>query len=113
MKIVKLEETQKFKNSDLCVATLYDFNDKDIDISISEIDGKYPEENYCMNTDVKEMIYVISGKGEIHKENEVFKFKAGDAILIDKGEKYFWIAHCKIVTACSPAWFPEQHKIVK
>lgn len=35
------------------------------------------------------MIYVIEGHGEIHKENETITFKQGDAILIDKGEKYF------------------------
>ncbi len=60
------------------------------------------------------MIYVLSGGGrELHFVNRVVEFKAGDAILIDKGEKYFWVAHCTVVMACSPAWRPEQHKIVK
>ncbi len=57
--------------------------------------------------------YVIEGYGEIHKENETITFKQGDAILIDKGEKYFWIANCKIAMSCSPAWTPHQHKIVQ
>ncbi len=113
MKIVKLEETQQFKNSNLCIATEYNFGDKDIDIATAEINGKYPEKGYCVNTEVKEMIFVISGRGTIHKENEIVTFKAGDAILIDKGEKYFWDAHCKVAMACSPAWRPEQHKLVK
>ena len=61
MKIVKLEETQQFKNSDLYIATEYDFGDKTIDIATAEINGRYPDTGYCVNTDVKEMIYVLSG----------------------------------------------------
>ncbi len=113
MKIVKLEETETFKNSDLCIATEYGFGDKDIDIATAEINGKYPEDAYCVNTEVKEIILVLLGGGFLHKENETIPFKAGDAILIDKGEKYFWDAHCKVAMACTPAWYPEQHKIVK
>jgi|GEM_PF-7014147 len=33
MKIISLEKTKEFKNSDLCIATEYPFGDKDIDIS--------------------------------------------------------------------------------
>ncbi len=61
MKKVALEETEVFKNSDLCIATEYGFHNKDIDIATAEINGRYPEGAYCVNTDVKEMIYVISG----------------------------------------------------
>lgn len=56
-----LEEKEVFKNSDLCIAAEYGFHDKDIDIATSEINGRYPEDAYCVNTEVKEMIYVISG----------------------------------------------------
>ena len=70
MKKVSLEQTQEFKNSDLCIATEYDFGDKDIDIATAVINGRYPEDCYCVNTEVKEMIYVISGEGKIHKEND-------------------------------------------
>lgn len=113
MKKVSLEETIEYKNSDLCIATEYPFCDKNIDIATATINGKYPEEDFCVNTEVKEMIYVIEGTGEIHKENQVIEFKAGDAILIEKNEKYFWIAKCKVAMSCTPAWYPEQHKIVK
>ena len=59
------------------------------------------------------MIYVISGSGKIITERKIITFKQGDAILIDKGEKYRWDAECTVVMACSPAWTPEQHKIVE
>lgn len=112
MKKIPIEETTQWKNSDKCIATEYPFKDKDIDISTAVITGKYPEHGFCVNTGVKEIIFVIEGSGELHKENESIAFKAGDAILIDKGEKYYWIANCKIVISCTPAWYPEQHLLV-
>lgn len=63
MKKISLGETQTFKNSDLCIATEYPFCDKDIDIATAVISGRYPEKGYCVNTEVKEMIFVISGGG--------------------------------------------------
>ena len=99
MKKIALEQSQTYKNSELCIATEYDF--------------KYPENGYCVNTEVKEMIYVISGSGKIIAENKTITFKQGDAILINKGEKYRWDAVCNVVMACSPAWTPKQHKMVK
>lgn len=113
MKKIALEQTEKFKNSELCIATEYEFKDKDIDLSTAEIKGRYPESGYCVNTKVKEMIFVISGGGRICTENETIIFKKGDSILIDKGEKYFWDAVCEVVMACTPAWTPEQHKVVE
>ncbi len=65
-----------------------------------------------MNEECKELIYVIDGRGTLNKENETIKFKKGDAILINKGEKYYWDALCTIVMPCTPAWYPEQHKLI-
>lgn len=112
MKKIALEQTQKFRNSDLCIATEYDFGDKDIDIATATINGRYPEKGFCVNLEVKEMIYVIEGCGTIHMENEIINFKPGDAILVEKGEKYYWDANCKVAMSCSPAWNPKQHKLV-
>lgn len=109
MKIVKLNETQEFKNSDKCLAIEYNMADKDIDISTAKINGRYPNEGYCVNLKVKEIIYIISGNGKICTENKTINFYAGDAILINPGEKYYWDAICEVVMSCSPAWFPEQH----
>ena len=46
------------------------------------------------------------------EQNETISFKKGDAILIDKKEKYYWDAYCTVVMPCTPAWYPEQHKIL-
>ena len=112
MKKISLNKAEEIKNSDSCIATEYDFKDRDIDISTAVIKGRYPEKGFCVNTQVKEIIFVIDGRGEIFKGNERISFQKGDAILIDKNEKYFWNADCKVVMSCSPAWHIEQHKII-
>lgn len=106
---VSLEQGRVHKNSNLCIATEYDIGDKDIDIATAIINGRYPEKGYCVNTKVKEIIFVIEGRGAIYKENQSISFKAGDVIFIDKNEKYYWNAKCKVTMSCYPAWYPEQH----
>ena len=66
MRKIASEQTQEYKNSDLCIAKEYDFKDKDIDISTAKISGRYPENGYCVNTEVKEMIFVLAGGGAVH-----------------------------------------------
>lgn len=53
------------------------------------------------------------GGGAIFTENGTVSFEKGGAILIEKGEKYFWDANAEVVMACSSAWTAEQHKFVK
>ena len=113
MKIIKFSETVEQKNSDKCIAKEYCHCDKDIDIATAEINGRYPDKGYCVNLKVKEMIYVISGSGQICKENETINFIAGDAILINAGEKYYWNAVCKVAMCCAPAWYAEQHILME
>ncbi len=64
MRKIASEQTQEYKNSDLCIAKEYDFKDKDIDISTAKISGRYPENGYCVNTEVKEMIFILAGGGD-------------------------------------------------
>lgn len=65
MKNISQNETEKYNNSDFCIAHQYNFYDDDIDISTAEINGRYPDSGYCVNTKIKEMIFVLSGNGEI------------------------------------------------
>lgn len=71
MKKVEFKNSKEFKNSDLCIVNEYGFGDKDIDLTTAQINGRYPEEGFCVNTEVKEMIYCLSGKGKICKKDEV------------------------------------------
>lgn len=113
MKIIKLEQAEKHENSEKCKVLEYGFKDKDIDCATAAIKGRYPDTGYCMNEECKELIYVIDGNGTLNKEDETIEFKKGDAILIEKGEKYYWNAQCTIIMPCTPAWYPEQHKLIE
>ena len=112
MKIVKREEAERFENSEQCKVLEYGFNDKDIDISTATISGRYPSEGFCVNEAVKEMVYCLKGEGVIFFEGRELEFKAGDSILIDPGEKYYWSGNFELVMCCTPAWSKGQHHII-
>lgn len=112
MKLVKESQAKKFSNSDKCIGLEYPLGDKDINFSIATVKGRYPDNGYCVNEECKELIYVIDGKGTLNKKEEKTEFEKGDVILIDKGEVYYWDAYCTIAMPCTPAWYPEQHKLI-
>lgn len=110
MQIIKNENAIKGANSDKCKTLEYSFGDKDIDLGVAVITGRYPESGYCKNLVSKELIYVLEGSGTLCLENESIKFSVGDSILIDNDEKYYWdTAYCKVSMTCTPAWSEEQH----
>lgn len=115
MKKISLNKTYKVENASNCVMNEYDFRDKDIDFCVGFVKGRYPEKDFCVNEGGKELVYVLRGSGELVFENKIIKFKQGDAILIDKGGKYYWggCTDCDISISCAPAWSPEQHKLTK
>ena len=114
MKLVKLNQAEKFNNSDKCEVLEYNLNDKDINFAIGKITGRYPDTGYCINEECKELIYVLDGYGTLYKKDgEKVEFNKGDLILIEKGEAYYWDAHCEVIMPCTPAWYPEQHKLIE
>ena len=116
MKIVKKEQAEKFENAKNCVMQEYDFQDKDIDFSQGFVKGAYPKwGGYCVNQQCKEVIFVLKGFAEIESGGNLYCLHVGDALLIDKGERYRWTekTDCEICAICTPAWTPEQHKIVE
>lgn len=114
MKIIKSSDAVKGANSDKCKTIEYSFGEKDIDLGLATITGRYPENGFCVNLISKELIYVIEGSGELCFEDKKIDFKQGDSILIDNNEKYYWqTEYCKVSMACTPAWSVEQHKLVE
>ena len=114
MKIVKKENAKNIRNSDTSELLEYsiDLRDKDIDFCINTISGRYPEQGYCTNQEVKEICYILEGEGTINKNDETMSFKQGDVILIEKEEIYYWNGNCKIIMICTPAWYKEQCKLI-
>ena len=73
MKLIKFEQTEKFKNGENCEVLEYPLDDKDINISTAVLSGRYPEKGYCVNEQCKELIYVVSGSGTLNKKDEVIE----------------------------------------
>lgn len=114
MKVIKYKDVKKGENSDKCKTLEYSFFDKDIDLGIATISGRYPDEGYCTNLVSKELIYVMEGNGILNFKDKKIAFSKGDSILIEPNEKYYWQTnYCVVSMACTPAWTPEQHKLVE
>ena len=114
MEIIRKDEGIKGENSKSCKTIEYSFKNKDMDLGIATITGRYPEKNeYCVNTECTELIYLLEGNGKLQFGNEEVDFFMGDTILISPNEKYAWITdYCKVSMVCTPAWNNDQHKIV-
>lgn len=113
MKVIKSKEAMEGKNAETCKTLEYSFGDDNIDLGTATITGRYPENGYAMNLISKELIYVIQGKVTLQFENEKVELLAGDAILIQPNDKYFFDAEYGVISmTCTPAWSPEQHKLV-
>ena len=113
MQFIKKSNAVKGANSDKCKTLEYSFKDKDMDLGIATITGRYPENGFCVNTISKELIYVLDGNGKLYFENNCIEFEEGDSILINSTEKYYWDStYCIVSMTCTPAWNEEQHKLV-
>ncbi|MEI6498634.1 MAG: cupin domain-containing protein [bacterium] len=115
MKIVKIENATEVENSATSHLLEYSvaLNDKDIDLAVNTIVGRYPENGYCTNKECKELVYVLAGTGTLNKHDQCLDFKAGDVLLIEQDEVYFWKGNCKIIMVCTPPWHKEQCKFIK
>lgn len=108
--IIKKNARIRKEISPKCIAYEYPTVDKDIDVAIIEINGRYPDEGYVINEVVKELVLVAGGRGKIVIDKEEHKLEADDAVLILPKQKYFFDGRLKLIVSCSPAWYPEQHK---
>lgn len=113
MKIITKNQTNEFKNSEVCIAFEYPLNDKDINGAVIKLNGRYPSKGRVVNNKCKELSYIISGLGKVVVEDKEVVLKKGDVILIEPGERYFWDGKMTMFVPCTPAWYPEQHQEVE
>lgn len=112
MKVIKKSETNRFENSDKCAAFEYPLENPDINLAVVEVSGRYPDKGYVANEECTEIAYVLTGKGIVtFRDGESVELEVGDVILLEKGEQYYWGGNCSLCIPCTPAWYPEQHKV--
>lgn len=113
MEFIKNKDAPRFKNSTTCIATEYDFkHEKDFNIAGIELNGRYPEQGYALNTVSKELIYIKSGNGTLVSNDQNITLEPGDAALIQPNEKYYIKGTLELIISSAPAWHPEQHHII-
>lgn len=114
MKLVQKDSAAAFTNGPTCEGIEYSFGDKDMNIALVTVNGRYPESGYAMNEVCKEAGYVVSGSGALGLEGgEQTVVGPGDAVLLQPGEKYYWEGdNLQLVMPSSPAFYPDQHKKV-
>jgi mannose-6-phosphate isomerase-like protein (cupin superfamily) len=107
--LVKKSESKRFANSSTCTVYEYEHGDKDLNIAVGEIRGRYPETGNVMNKVFKEIVLVNEGSGKIVIEGKVFSLEEGDSILIEPNKKYFWEGNMKLIMVCNPPFKTENH----
>lgn len=92
----------------------YPLSDKDINFAVIKINSRSPKMGFQVNTDCKELLYIINGNGimYIKDSNEKVEFSQGDVIIIDKNECYAFDGNFEAAVPCTPAWTSEQHKYI-
>jgi len=110
MNIKKLIDTTEHKNGSTCVVREYDTESTEINTALVIVKGRYPETGSVLNTEVSEMVYVVSGKGSVSVEGMSTHIEKGDCILIHPHEKFYWEGELELIVTCIPSWNPEQYK---
>lgn len=112
MKISFKHQASEKANSTTCSVTEHALNHEMLDVAIATITGRYPDERRIVNQQCDELAYLFEGKGKIVINHEEHKLSAGDVVLIEAGEKYFWEGNMKLFLSCRPAWNTDQHQVV-
>jgi mannose-6-phosphate isomerase-like protein (cupin superfamily) len=112
MKFVSSRETKHFASSTVCEAIEYPLSDKNINATVIKLSGKYPDKGWAVNEKCKELVYVIKGHGKLITETNSVDLSEKDVVLIEANEKYMWEGNLELFMPSTPAWYPEQHKII-
>ena len=112
MEHVKKKDSIKHTNSPQCVVYEYPMQNSAMNIAVTEITGRYPEQGYALNHECCEMGYVVKGSGRLVTEAQKVELGVGDVVYIPRGERFYWEGTMTVVLPCSPAWHPAQHEIL-
>jgi mannose-6-phosphate isomerase-like protein (cupin superfamily) len=112
MRICKKNETKIFKNGNNCIAIEYPLGGEDMNGAVIKLDGRYPDKGCLINTQCKEMVYIMKGDGKIFIDGKEIILHVGDLIMIDPMNKYYWEGNMEMFVSCTPAWTPEQREVI-
>lgn len=112
MEYVQAIKVKEHENSPSCIVKEYELKDRDINMALAKISGRYPTKGFAVNQKCKMLGFVLNGKGKLFLENNVYSLSKGDLVLISPNEKYYWIGNLTLLLPSTPAWNFEQYKLV-
>jgi mannose-6-phosphate isomerase-like protein (cupin superfamily) len=113
MKYVTVDDAQRFENGKTCTVLEYG-GDADLSGAVAEINGRYPEFGWSLNTAVKEMVFVLSGEGKIVTQDTEKPLVKDVMVLLDVNEQYYFEGKSlRIFMPTTPAWTPGQYRIIE
>jgi mannose-6-phosphate isomerase-like protein (cupin superfamily) len=111
MRVIKRSETVSFSNSSTCSGFEFPFEDKNLNIAVVTVDGRYPDTGHLINEVCEEIAYALNGSDCIGVDDTIYDLSPGDAVMVQPGERFFWQGDkLQMLMPCSPAFYPEQHK---
>lgn len=110
MKLARKADTKINKIGEGSVAIEYPVLDKRIHGVIIEVEKRYPDTGFSRNDVCTELAYILEGAGKLVGREMSLEFTAGDQLMIEPGEDFYWEGKMKIFMPCAPAWYPGQHK---
>jgi mannose-6-phosphate isomerase-like protein (cupin superfamily) len=113
MQMIKKDQCSQHQNSPSCVVTELPLEMDAVNFAVAHIRGRYPEANQACNRISKEMVYIQSGQGHITIDGQAYALNAGDVILIEPNEPFFWEGDMTLFITCQPAWTKEQHTYIE
>ena len=112
MKMVLKHQAIEKTFGSVCSVVEYPLNDDMLDIAVATISGRYPDKSRVVNCECKELAYVQNGEGKIVINGQDIALAAGDSIIIEVGEPYYWEGNIQLILSCRPAWTINQHQLV-
>lgn len=112
MKIALKHQALEKVNGTMCAVTEYPLNHELLDLALAKITDRYPAVRCVVNKECAELAYVFEGQGKVVINGSEYSINAGDVILIEAGEKYYWEGQMRLFLSCRPAWKADQHQLV-
>lgn len=114
MKITKKEALIVKPNKNTVVYS-YPSNNHAISIALIKVNGRHPanEGEYFVETKCHVLFYFLKGKGRVVIKDKVFTVKSRDTVVVQSGDKYYLEGKFEYLASTSPAYHPEQNKIVR